>query len=162
MRRIILRCIILLLAVLAASLALAAGVALAQATTKHFEGTAPANFNIVNPCNGEVVHLSGEFHFAGQLTFDAAGGNHRTLEVNTTGVKGTGESGAQYVVQMITPGAGSTGEGSFPITFTNENTTNIIGRGQVPDFKTHFTFHITFNENGDVTAEVLQFRTECT
>jgi hypothetical protein len=150
------------LVVMGTTLALAAGVALAQATTETIEDTQPVEFEVFNDCSGEWVLFSGQFHSISHITQDAASGIHVVGEFNSANLQGTGlESGGQYTAQMSGRFIEHRNSGGFPIVLTTETTGNVIGQGQLPDFKAHFLLRITINENGTVTAEILRVRFEC-
>jgi hypothetical protein len=56
----------------------------------------PVNFSVLNPCNGEIVSLSGEVHIVSSFTEDAGGGFHSVFHINGHST-GTGlTTGATY------------------------------------------------------------------
>ena len=82
------------------------------------------------------------------------------------GLQGTGQvTGQEY--RIVGSPFGNTilhsGE-PFPVTQTHVTTANVIGQGQPnpgPEFQIHIVEHFTVNANGDVTAEVVEFREQC-
>jgi hypothetical protein len=150
-----------MLVVMGTTLALAAGVALAQATTETIVDTQPVEFVVAEDCAGEEIQFSGQIHSVFHITQDAAGGTHVAAE-NNLNVQGTGlVSGGQYRMLATILSTQHINSGGFPIVFTTEGSGKVIGKGQLPDFMAHSVVHFTINENGTVTAEVLQVKFEC-
>jgi hypothetical protein len=154
---------LLLLTTMTLALLLAAGVALAQATTETISETQQVDFTLDgNECIGEPVHFTGKLHLLIHITEDAAGGMHTAIELNFTNVKGTGAvSGGQYTAPTIGTTTLHSNSGGFPIVQTVTEKSIVIGQGQLPDERTHLVFHITINENETVTAEILKATAEC-
>jgi hypothetical protein len=155
---------LLLLTTMTLALLLAAGVALAQATTTHLQETLPVDFTLdqTEGCSGELVPLTGQLNSVFHITEDAAGGIHVATEFNFANVQGTGEvSGGQYRVPTVSRSTATTDSDGFPVIVSEETSSIVIGQGQLPDERVHFTFHITINENETVTADVFAFRAEC-
>ena len=154
---------LLLLTTMTLTLLLAAGVALAQATTETFSETHQVEFTLDgNECIGEPVHFTGQLHLLIHITEDAAGGMHTAIEENFTNVKGTGAvSGGQYTAPTIGTTTLHSNSGGFPIVQTVSEESIIIGEGQLPDERTHLVFHLTINENETVTSEFLKATGEC-
>jgi hypothetical protein len=87
----------LALAVVGTTLALAAGMALAQATTDTFNEKVPLDQVVDNPCTGEQIRVTGALHILFHVTEDANGGLHVQTHFQPRGVSGTGlESGTRY------------------------------------------------------------------
>lgn len=80
-----------------ATLALAAGMTLAQATTDTSNERVPLDLTVDNPCTGEPLYLTGELHILFQFTEDANGGVHVQTQFQPQGASGTElVSGEQY------------------------------------------------------------------
>jgi hypothetical protein len=154
---------LLLLTTMALALLLAAGVALAQATTQHINQTLPVDFAVDDQeCSGELIHFTGQLHAVFHITNDAAGGIHAAAQFTFADVKGIGEvSGGEYRLPTTATSTFHTNSEGFPIIATEHSTSNVIGQGQLPDSKAHLLIHFTINENETVTAEVVQARFEC-
>ena len=158
--------LILLLAVMGTTLALAAGMALAQATTDRYN--VKVSFDeiedptIFNSCTDEPVLLTGELHFLITQTEDANGGLYVQEHAQAQGVSGTGlESGTQYRLVGVSRQEDfyfAPGE-RREVTVVNES--HIISKGSSDNLLTHCTIHMTFNANGEPTAELTQIETEC-
>lgn len=134
----------------------------AQASTVTSNASFPFADTAVS-CDGETVNVSGKMHLLAHVTTDARGGRHVTLQINTAGVKGIGESsGSEYV-------SSSTNNDSINDPDTtggqSEYTTTtkflLVGKGRLPDMFVKTTMHVTVNANGEVTAEVTNVRAEC-
>ena len=116
---------------------------------------------LVNPCNGEVVDAIGSIHVDATLTITGQN-THITSHVNPHGVTGIGETtGVTYHGTGVTrqDQQASSVNGSFTTTFVNRF--DFMGQGSVPNFSTHETAHITFNEDGTLTASFDNFSTTC-
>jgi hypothetical protein len=136
-----------------------------QADVTIVNTTVPAPASLTNPCVQEVVLVSGDLHLEVHFTRDSSGGVHEVTHFNAQGVTGEGSvTGAKYQVhcqgactaepdQVINVGGAT--EATTKVGFS------LIGQGTVPNFVTFFTFHITINANGTVTAFVVETREEC-
>ena len=154
--------IVLLLAVMGTTLALAAGMALAQATTDTYNVKVPIDGTIFNDCTDEPVHLTGTLHVLLTETEDANGGLYVQEHVQVQGVSGTGlKSGTQYRA------VGANRQEDFyfapgerrEVTVINDS--HIISKGSSDNLLMHCTIHLTFNANGEPTADLERVETEC-
>jgi hypothetical protein len=123
----------------------------------------PFAFPVINPCNGEVVPLAGEFHVVVRETQDASGGIHFGFRLSAHG-EGVGTiTGVTYVWNDVFGDhvniSESFPDGSANTTFTSS--TLLIAKGRVPNFQLKALFHITFNANGEVTSLKSEFSPEC-
>ena len=108
---------------------------------------------------GETVTLTGNLHFQSHTTFDARGGLHTKIHTQPQGLSGTGEvTGDKYQGTGVTQDRINVTAG---VTFTLVNNFRIIGQGPGNNFLVHNNAHITINANGDITADVDNFRAEC-
>ena len=118
------------------------------------------NSGTVNPCNGEVVSLSGTVNLRSHVTIDQNGGIHFNIHENTQGLSGTGlTTGAKYQVNSAEDQ--ETNFKSLPAESTFTMHSNVIAQGSVPNFVFHLTTHVTVNANGEVTALVLNQSSDC-
>jgi hypothetical protein len=153
--------LVLSLAVVGMTLALAAGMAIAQATTDTFNETEPFDAIFDNPCTGEPVHFTGELHVLFHVTEDANGGFHVQTHFQPQGVSGTGlVSGEQY------RGVGVTrDEFYFPPGELRETTFidrfYFVSKGPSENMLATTTIHVTFNANGEPTAELFRLELKC-
>src|SRR2546428_6271566 len=118
------------------------------------------NSGTLNPCNGEVVSLSGTVNLRSHVTIDQNGGIHFNIHENTQGLSGTGlTTGAKYQVNSAEDQ--QTNFLSLPAESTFIMHSNVIAQGSVPNFVFHLTTHVTVNANGEVTALVLNQSSDC-
>jgi hypothetical protein len=153
--------LVLALAVVGTTLALAAGMALAQATTDTFNEKVPLDQVVDNPCTGEQIRVTGALHILFHVTEDANGGLHVQTHFQPRGVSGTGlESGTRY------RGVGVTRTGVYIAPGGLRETTLVdrfyfVSKGPSPNMLQKATIHVTFNANGEPTAELVRLETKC-
>ena len=156
--------LVLSVAVVGMTLALAAGMALAQATTDTFHDRTRFTDEHFNPCIGEVVPVEHFQHLVFHRTADAGGGFHFKGHLNSQ-LKGEEGSSAKYVVHAI-----SNDQENFDVfsesaeNFTLTATFQFIRQGSETaedDFQAKVLWHVTVNANGDVTSEVFEVEEEC-
>jgi hypothetical protein len=116
--------------------------------------------SILNLCNGEAVAYSGTVHVVLHTTTDSAGGQHSTMQVNISATGTGGTTGATYQGHEtdLVPSFNFT-NGAFEQTVATHF--ELIGQGQVPNFRIDGIEHITVNANGTVTATFLNLTTAC-
>jgi len=150
------------LAVMGTTLALAAGMALAQATTDTSNVKVPVDEIIFNNCTEEEVHLTGELHILINQTENANGGLYVQEHAQAQGLSGMGlESGTQYRAVGVSRQEDfyfAPGE-RREVTLVNEF--HIISKGSSDNLLMHCTIHMTFNANGAPTADLSRLDTEC-
>ena len=134
----------------------------AQATTYRETFTVPFNLVLFNECTGEDVALSGELRIRVKTTIDANGGIHSTFHLVPRRVRGEGvDSGIRY---KLVGGArihfNADADGA-PLNFTATAMFNLVSQGGSDNLQVKFTFHVTVNANGEVTAVVDNFRLRC-
>jgi hypothetical protein len=120
------------------------------------------NVPCANGGAGELVLLSGNLHLLNHITLDGAGGAHFKTHAQPQGVSGTGlATGARYQGTGVTQETDNFNAGGLPAEFTFINNFRIIGQGPGNNFLVHVTLHMTVNENGETTADVVNASTEC-
>lgn len=136
----------------------------ADAPAQHFKTNLkmPINIGVFIPCAaggaGEVVVLSGNLHVLLQTTIND-NSFHAKAHVQPQGISGTGSvTGDTYHGTGVTQ---SQFNGTVGEEFTFINNFRIIGQGRGNNLLIHETFHVTVNANGEITAEVDNFRSEC-
>ena len=139
---------------------------LAKATTFTDNVRVPINISVFVPCAaggaGEIVDLSGPLHVLFHITVDNNGGVHIKTHAQPQGVRGVGQTtGDQYQGTGVTQDHFNVGSDGLPVTFTFVNNFRIIGQGPGNNSLVHETFHVTVNANGELTADVDNFRVEC-
>ncbi len=125
----------------------------------------PIELFVFVPCAdggaGEDVVLSGFLHILVHQTIN----DNRfrvKLHFQPQGISGSGVStGDKYQATGVTQETfgGSFVNGQFTTTFINNF--RIIGQGRGNNFLVHQNAHVTFNANGEITAEVDNFSVVC-
>jgi hypothetical protein len=150
-------------ALLVLSLVILPGPVSAQAQTQTTRTDYPITVDETNPCNGEMVQLTGTGHLVMHFTFDNAGGIHIVDITNTMGpLRGVALlSGTVYQAnQTVSSTVNDNGQTpQFEFTFVMSET--LISQGATPNFVAHTTVHATVSSNALVTANVLNIKTEC-
>ena len=139
-----------------------AGVVQAEVTVNE---KVPINIVTFVPCAnggaGEDVTLDGTLHVVMSMTIN---GNNFSGKIHfqPQGVKGVGAiTGDVYKATGVTQEqvSGSFVNGQFES--TSVNNFRIIGPGKGNNLLVHQVFHVTFNANGDMTANVVSTSIEC-
>jgi hypothetical protein len=157
--------------VMVSALALAAGLLTltllskpAQAQAETVTDTDRSTFSALADSCTETVFVHATFNIVAHTTTDANGGFHSTFHLSLTG-QGEGlDSGDKYVFN----GASNVDRNSptgADLTFTQTIHSNTIRQGSASatdDVQTSALIHFTINAQGEVTAEVEEFKSECT
>ena len=124
--------------------------------------TVPVSGNFFNFCTGEDTFISGINHFVTQTTVTPEGGIHVVMLMNAIGFHGVGlVTGTRYnnvgtIVRVstfdVTPG--STTEVTLRL--------RMVSEGPASDIVLNEMFHVTFNANGVMTADIESFSDTCT
>jgi hypothetical protein len=126
--------------------------AYAEALTTTERVTEPYE-DVVTACNGEDVFVSGEVLLIYQDTIDDTGGIHSQFTLVPSKVRGVGSAtGTQYLAvggdrehfNFYSDGA--------PLSLTNTDMYNLVSQGGTDNLQVKFTFHITINADGEITA----------
>lgn len=137
-------------------------VAGSQAAVVTHDYDMPFSATVANPCNGDVVALTGTLDLMVRMTLSGSGranfGGHLNYDLSGVGVP----SGAEYNVKDVE------NVESNNITFTNgaaafsdEEQFVVISKGGAPNFVAHLIIHETFNANGDLTSFTFDTSSEC-
>jgi hypothetical protein len=157
--------ILLLLAAVAMLVVALAPAAQAQATSERVNERIPISGSFPNPCTGEVFTFEGTLHLVGHTVVDSSGGVHFKghEQINAQGVSDTG---AKYVFTgVFNEEVTFDIDGESAFTATQTFPVHIIRQGedgteedyhQVP-----FVTHLTWNANGELTAEVINIEFDC-
>lgn len=121
----------------------------------------PLVINAFIPCTGDVVLLEGTLHTVFHTTFND---NNFVSKYHFSPQQLTGVSamtGAQYQGTGVTQGTttGSFVNGQYSDTYVNNF--RMIGQGPGNNYLVHSTIHVTFNANGDITADHENTSIEC-
>jgi hypothetical protein len=122
---------------------------------------APLQPTVINPCNDDIIALTGDVHILVSFTIN---GNRISgmTHIQPQGVSGTDQTtGAEYQGTGVTQDefSGSLTNGQYEETFINRF--DFLGQGSAPNFREHETAHVTFNANGTVTANFDNFSISC-
>ena len=118
-------------------------------------------FAFAVPTCDELVNITGFFHVVFRSTTSASGNTSDGIHLNAEGIGVGATTGARYLwndVINITQNIHGDGESGV---ISNPQTTELIGQGGVSDIRFRSRFHLTFNANGDLTAEIDQFDAIC-
>jgi hypothetical protein len=129
----------------------------AQATTDKFNLREPFTFSFTNPCTGEEVTGEGTGHIVGNFTEDAGGGFHLNQSVSGSGTGVGSTSGATYRTTQAGHDTAYVQNAEYPFTLTFIQHVQYIRQGEdMPgdDLVFDMTYHVTYNANGEVTAEI--------
>lgn len=133
----------------------------AKATTASEIFIEPYNATIT-ACNGEEVQLSGELLFIFHTNRDAQDALHTTIALVPNQIVGVGsETGATYRAVGGDRENYYNLDGEAPITYTNTDMFNLVSQGSSDNLLAKYTFHVTVNANGEISAEVDQTTEEC-
>jgi hypothetical protein len=151
----------LVLGTACAMVATAPALAVAQATPIHSTLRSEYESGGTSPCTLEPIFTSFRVVEEFTLVQDPRGGIHGGGIAQVTG-KGYGlDSGTSYVLSSATPGHYTVDIDGFPSTTTQISEFHFIGQGSATDFIGKLTYHVTFNANGDPTADVFYTSFEC-
>ena len=134
-----------------------------QAQNPATQVTYTVNDTVTNPCNGDVVPLTGQGHIVMHFTFDNSGGIHIVDITNTMGpLQGVGfPSGIAYKANETVSSTINDNGPTPQFEFTFVMSEVLISQGPTPNFVTHTTVHATVSSNGLPTAQVLNTKAEC-
>ncbi len=144
----------------AAVIGLLPGAVLAGALVLDIHQEVPLVPSIVNPCNGEVVDLSGTAQLHIHLVINGQT-VHEDMHINTQGVSGVGETTGAHYAASQTEQFSANLDGQVGAEETTTLNFHLLGQGGVPNFLVHSLFHATVNADGTVTSFVNDFSAEC-
>jgi len=119
----------------------------------------PVTQVLPNPCNGELVTITGEQHLIIKATEDGAGGMHLDVFSSIHG-EGVGDQGNSYVVSEQDHNTQNIQGSPDHFETTMLIDTNLVSHGSAPNCVSHTLQHITF-ANGEFRAFVDQSTEEC-
>ena len=112
-------------------------------------------------CTGELIEVSGTFHFVNHSTVQEDGTYHIIGHINLAGAKAVGQTtGDEYVVpststaveHFVASGQTVTGDAHMDL---------VIGKGQSPDQVATSQVHYILNPDGSVKLETVRLSFEC-
>jgi hypothetical protein len=121
----------------------------------------PITIIVSIPCVPEIVILTGELHVLTSSEVDSNGGIHFKTHAQPQGISGVGlVTGVKYQGTGVTQ-RHTTDHSGPALETTFVNNFRIIGQGPDNNLLVHTTMHLTINANGELTANVLNSRSEC-
>jgi hypothetical protein len=132
--------------------------AMAQASSITIVETVPFADLFTGPCVGEAVALEGRTHIVTHLTFDANGGFHSSIHINTHAAGVGLDSGKRYHSSSVSSDVSNLQGAQV---FSTSLTLKVVGPGQGNNFTVTLLVHTTINANGTVTSEVNKFSESC-
>jgi hypothetical protein len=123
--------------------------------------TAPvANQTTVNNCSvGEPVALNGTVQISYQVTTDTSGVNHFTITASNN-LNGLGQTtGTSYVAGDSSDYNVNSGQASSEATV--ELKSDLVSQGSAPNMTLVQTLHVTLDNTGNISAEVVDNLTQC-
>ena len=135
--------------------------AIAQAQPATVVSDQPIAFEIANPCNGEIVFVSGTLHTVSHTTATPSGGFQ--FSSTTTGRKlvGVAADGTRYRV-IYNQTFASRSSASPANNFTAPTTFHLISMGDDQNFIQHATVHATFTPSGELSSDFAHTHADCT
>jgi hypothetical protein len=118
----------------------------------------PISVDIINPCTGETITLSGNLHLSFSVTNNGAGGFHLSEHQNFQGISGIDSSGVKYQATGVFNSEFNVQAGEE---YTSASSYNLISQGAGDNVMGHTNFHYTVNPDGTVTAYVDNSNVEC-
>lgn len=126
-----------------------------------FNESVPVNFVLpITPCTTEDIAFTGDAHFLLNETINK-NTFHLKGHINAQGIQGVGLAdaakyqlnGAANLDLNINDGSG----GNIDVVVN----AGLIGQGSAGDARLHLLFHLTQNNNGDITAAFVKTNAEC-
>ena len=138
-------------------------VRLSAATTSHFEGTIEfPGFVITNPCDpaSENINVSGRTHVTFQFVLNDNGIQVHDFQ-SSQSLQGVGETTGTRYEFILVEHFGIRQESDAATNITSQEVFKVVSQGGGDNFLAFTNMHTTINANGEPTAEVVVFRTEC-
>ena len=120
---------------------------------------------------GETLHVTGTMYVIFQVIEDAQSGrSHNVGHLNYANMIGEGvNSGTQYrltgfasSVFNLNEGSQNTTASGFQLIATGPDSSTGMYFPVYSHVSVHYNVHITYNANGEVTADIINVRTVCT
>ena len=145
------------------TLALAAGVALAQDSRGAETSRGPVDFTLESfDCHGEPILVTGKLNSVFHVMEDEDGSFHGNTHFNFANVKGVGQvTGVEYRIPTVINSTQNVTSAAGQLISTEVVLSLTVGQGQAPDQQAIAVIHSVIHEDGTVTGEVEQIRFEC-
>ena len=109
----------------------------------------------------EVVHISGVFHVVISEAVSPSGNDNFRFHINAKGIGIGATSGATYQWNDAINQTQNIGDGGGSGVIAAPQTTELIGQGGVSDIRFRVRFHVTVNDNGELTVLIDEFEAIC-
>ena len=143
-----------------ALIAAAPATVVAQATSIVERLEEPFDQQVENPCNGEIVHITGTLRITTRITTDANGLTHVSSNL-VPHVQGEGTTGAYKVlggerfVETFVDGE------EFPYHLNTTFQFNIVSQGKAPNFISTLSGHFLAEADGTVKVDFFHEKDVC-
>jgi len=153
------------LAVVLAVLVLTATVVI-PAKIFHDNYNYPVTWTVFVPCAndglGETIVLTGRMHVNDFLSISNDGSWNLKMHIQPMDLQGLGQTtGDKYNGTGVTQSKENMSGKGLPYSWTYVNNYRMIGQGPGNNFTVHETIHFTINANGELTADVVNVKTDC-
>ena len=135
-------------------------VANAQASNRFERGSWDVDEQIVHPCNGELVQITGTYTVTSRRTIDANGRVHFSATTNTA-IRGVGPSGEYNVTDRQSLSDHFIDGELFPENVTSVSQFHMVGRGQAPNFLITIVHRLLVEADGTVKVEFERVSGQC-
>ena len=136
-------------------------VAAAQATTEVTREATPFEVEQENPCNGEIVTITGVVNTTIRRTVDANGVGHFMITF-VPKLDGVGATGSYKVVGGERSNETYVEGQEYPFSQNYTLQYNVISQGKAPNFMFTETSRITIDADGTLRQEFVHSRGKCT
>jgi hypothetical protein len=152
-----------MLVIMGTTLALAAGVALAQDSRGAETSRGEVGFTLESfDCHGEPILVTGQLNSVFHVVEDEDGFFHVNTHFNFANVKGVGRvTGVEYRIPTVINSTQNVTSAAGQLISTEVVLSLTVGQGQAPDQQAIAVIHSVIHEDGTVTGEVEQIRFEC-
>ena len=140
----------------------APAVAIAQSTTDVIRETIPFERDQENPCNGEIVTITGELMVTSRRTVQANGVSHFMINFVAKHLRGVGESGNYSLVGAEKSHETYVEGQEYPFSQNYTSQYNVVSQGKAPNYKVTETSRITIDADGTLRQDFVHFRSTCT
>lgn len=143
-------------------MAAAPAVAFAQSTTEVTRETVPFERVQENPCNGEVVTITGELRVTTRRTVQANGVGHFMINFVASHLEGIGGTGNYRIVGAEKSNETYVDGQRYPFSQNYTSQYNVVSQGKAPNFMVTETSRITIDADGNLQQEFVHNRASCT
>ena len=124
----------------------------AQATNRFERGSWDIDEQIVHPCNGELVQITGTYTVTSRRNVDANGRVHFSATTNTD-IRGVGPSGEYNVTDRQSLSDHFIDGELYPENVTSVSQFHMVGRGRAPNFLITIVHRLLVEADGTVKVE---------